>query len=781
MRLLVEVSGQIDNWHRALVASKDAPRLPLPFSCTAAFIAAGHKVSAISFRDETFSDAAQGSFVKLYGQRELTQALAENDIAFLWAGSGIKAIAANRRSSPLQKVLLGSYVWRVPRQVALKVHGLVQATRLTARYARGLALMTAEQTNQALDRLGGRVPVVKFTWGIDSAFYQVRGSEAEVSSEIRQELKDLLRGPFVILAGDQQRLDKDAIELVERFNVRLVRVPQEHATATWYKRQITERHLHGRLFVFDHVTYRTLRFLLQRASAYVGLVDSTWQPAGWTVLCEAFASGTPAIVYEGLTPREMRSLGAGDFLATAPHRDVAAVARACELFVAERDRSADLSARAQGFSKKVLDLQHTAPAFVKEVEGIFAGWPAVNVKALLAHPGTQHSFQLARELDRKLVLQSFYTGLAWRSGGLFDRLMLIASPRVSKRLANRKVKRLLHAKLHRRSRIEVSALWKLNRGMDEQEVMHRRNELFQRSISSEALRRSDVVIGVDTASWILVERCRELGKPFVLDQSIGHPDAKQAVYDSMRSRFSQWNDSFEIRRPEVREAEIEEQASATMIVAASSFTKQTLVQNGVPPEKICVIPYGVDCSRFVPITNAAPRPFRFVFLGTLTARKGIPLLLQAWRQFGLSGVELWLVGPVTPQVRALIPKLPGLQLLRAVPQIEVPALLRQCDVFVFPSYFEGFGLVVLEAMACGLPVITTTATAGPDIMTEGHDGFIIEPGNLDSLVSKMNFCLNNRHRVTEMGNNARATAQRFSWDAYGDRWAKILQDMAGKI
>src|SRR5205807_1131498 len=96
--------------------------------------------------------------------------------------------------------------------------------------------------------------------------------------------------------------------------LRVARVPQEAATASWYRRKIAERGLADRLFVFEHVSYRTLRHLLQKATAYVGLVDSTWQPAGWTVLCESLASGTPAIVYDGPTAREMRCLGARDYL-----------------------------------------------------------------------------------------------------------------------------------------------------------------------------------------------------------------------------------------------------------------------------------------------------------------------------------------------------------------------------------------------------------------------------------------------------------------------------------
>ena len=147
---------------------------------------------------------------------------------------------------------------------------------------------------------------------------------------------------------------------------------------------------------------------------------------------------------------------------------------------------------------------------------------------------------------------------------------------------------------------------------------------------------------------------------------------------------------------------------------------------------------------------------------------------------GRKDAELWIVGPVSPTA-------PGNWLDGAcagffgkLSNTELAGVMAESDVFVFPSYFEGFALVLLEAMASGLPVITTTATAGPDIISPERDGWIIEPGNLDALVETMRFCRENRDRITEMGANARRTAERFSWDAYGDRWVEILQAVAGK-
>lgn len=367
MRLLVEVSGRIEDWQRSFATSADRPRLPLPFSTSAAFSTRGHAVSAINFSDSAFATRDLGHFRKLYGPAEWKNALLENDLVLFWAATGIRAVLSNMARLPAQKkVMLASYVWGVPRDAGWRGKRLALTTRLTARFARAVVLMTDEQAREANRSLAGRVPALRFTWGIDSAFYRHAAAEADVPVDVRNELGDVLREPYVILAGDQLRLDEDALELVEKHGLRLVRVPQESHTADWYRRQIRERRLEGRLFVFERVGYPMLRYLLQHAVAYVGLVDSTWQPAGWTVLCESLASGTPAVVYEGITAREIRRLGCGDCVSVVPHRDVAAVARGCKRL---GDSEGDLyRTDAADFSATALDLDRTASTFVESVE-----------------------------------------------------------------------------------------------------------------------------------------------------------------------------------------------------------------------------------------------------------------------------------------------------------------------------------------------------------------------------------------------------------------------------
>jgi glycosyltransferase involved in cell wall biosynthesis len=397
------------------------------------------------------------------------------------------------------------------------------------------------------------------------------------------------------------------------------------------------------------------------------------------------------------------------------------------------------------------------------------------MQVLLAHPGTQYSAQLANQLYRHNSLLRFWTSFALPEDSLVERLIrkIMATP--PDWLGHRTIPGVPAAKIRTALPLELIALARLRLGGEPQIVMHDRNEKFQRAIASKDIQQSDAIIGFDTSSSLLIDRAAKTGRPFILDQTIAHPRSKQRVYDSIKKQFPDWADDLEVRASNVGAAEEAEHQKATRIVVASSFTKKTLAENGVDEAKIILNPYGVDLTRFTTMhQKRGDRPFRFLFAGLVCARKGIPLLLQAWKSLNPKNAELWVVGPLTPTATGECRDNSQIKVVGKVPNSKLATIMAESDVFVFPSYFEGFGLVLLEAMAAGLPVLTTTATAGPDIVTDGIDGFITQPGDLEMLVSKMGFCLENRDRVAEMGANARATAERFSWDAYGDRWVQIL-------
>jgi glycosyltransferase involved in cell wall biosynthesis len=231
--------------------------------------------------------------------------------------------------------------------------------------------------------------------------------------------------------------------------------------------------------------------------------------------------------------------------------------------------------------------------------------------------------------------------------------------------------------------------------------------------------------------------------------------------------------------PEVLSSENEEHRLATNIIVFSSFTKRTLVLNGVDAEKIIINPLGVNLQLFHP--PSTPRKYkviRFLFLGSISLQKGAPLLLEAWKKLALDRAELWIVGSPPKHVQLSIHSLCNVKITGRVPNTQLPKLLRRCDVLVLPSYAEGFGLVLLEALASGLPIITTDVTAAPDLIQDGIEGQVITYGNLDALCKAIISFIDVPDRLAKMSAAARVCAEKYSWDNYGDRWKHILEKYA---
>jgi len=210
---------------------------------------------------------------------------------------------------------------------------------------------------------------------------------------------------------------------------------------------------------------------------------------------------------------------------------------------------------------------------------------------------------------------------------------------------------------------------------------------------------------------------------------------------------------------------------ADRILVGSSYARDSFIREGINSTKLVVAPYGVDLDIFTPGPPRVPDParaFNAIFVGQLSQRKGLSYLLKAYRQFRKPDSRLTLVGNA---VGASAPLRRYADLYRQVPHQTRPALAamyREADVFVFPTLLEGMGLVVLEAMACGLPVITTANGPG-DIVRDGVDGFVVPPRDADAICDRLERLYRDPDLRAEMGRNASARAREFDWAAYARR------------
>lgn len=217
--------------------------------------------------------------------------------------------------------------------------------------------------------------------------------------------------------------------------------------------------------------------------------------------------------------------------------------------------------------------------------------------------------------------------------------------------------------------------------------------------------------------------------------------------------------------PEAFEALAQEAALANGWAAASRYTARTLSDHGIPADKIHVVPYGVDLRSFPPRLRppAKGEPFTIVYVGSLIQRKGLSYLLDAVRAINSPNIRLLLRGrgAVDWDLLKTYDDVP-FDLKLGLPLSELVRDIQRSDVFVLPSLTEGFAQVILEAMACGVPVITTVNTCAPDILTEGVHGFILPIREARAIEEKLVWGLEHRDALAEMGRQAALQAGVFT-------------------
>ena len=206
------------------------------------------------------------------------------------------------------------------------------------------------------------------------------------------------------------------------------------------------------------------------------------------------------------------------------------------------------------------------------------------------------------------------------------------------------------------------------------------------------------------------------------------------------------------------------------VLVPSPHCLASAVALGCDPSRLVVVPYGLPEHWLDAVSD--PEPGRVLFVGQVGLRKGSHVLAAACRLLQARGVRLScrVVGPQGVDVRH--PLLAGPRYLGAMPRSRIRSEFLRADVFVLPSLAEGMALAALEAMACGVPVITTAAAGSP--LRDGVDGFLVPAGDPEALADRLQQLLGDRHLRARMGAAARRRAAQFTWRQYGQRLLAAL-------
>lgn len=229
--------------------------------------------------------------------------------------------------------------------------------------------------------------------------------------------------------------------------------------------------------------------------------------------------------------------------------------------------------------------------------------------------------------------------------------------------------------------------------------------------------------------------------------------------------------------------------AADHVIAISTKTREQLANTyRFDTDRLSLIPHGVDIDRFYPRPRdeahpaVSPEKTSFLFVGRLASRKGISRAIESLATLRDENVELLIAGTGRHEERLKqLARDHGVgekvEFLGFVPDNDLPVLYSSADVFVFPSRYEGFGLVFLEAMACGTPVVGTPVGGVPDVVEDGETGFVVDH-DIDDLSAKLRHCHENPDLLTEMSEKAAAKARTMDWGHVAEQVEALYEQVS---
>lgn len=328
------------------------------------------------------------------------------------------------------------------------------------------------------------------------------------------------------------------------------------------------------------------------------------------------------------------------------------------------------------------------------------------------------------------------------------------------------------------SKLKIGSLVEHEKGyFSVDRVYHRHDVWVSKNLKRNKKKGLEAVYAYEDGALTSFEMAKKLDLYCIYDLPIGYWKSARALMENEYEKNAEWSstltgfkDSSEKLKRKDKELELSD-----VIFVASTFTKKTLeMYDGKLPD-IHVIPYGFPDigpeKKYIPLKD---RKLKVLFVGGLSQRKGLSYLFDAITSLE-NNIELTVVGrkPVQDCV-ALNRSLEKHNWIPSLPHNEILECMREHDVLVFPSLFEGFGLVITEAMSQGTPVITTNRTAGPDIIEHGVDGWIVEPGSSKAIINTFNDILNSPETLKNIGLAAQVKAKSRPWEKYSIELAEKI-------
>lgn len=388
-------------------------------------------------------------------------------------------------------------------------------------------------------------------------------------------------------------------------------------------------------------------------------------------------------------------------------------------------------------------------------------------QVVIGHPGRQHSPEFARALYEAGLLFAYYTGQfvqqAEKCSSAYERLLPRAALRNAVPMFGNGLSRSLPAGLilgHLARRLPTTAVNTLGE--------YAGFVLFDRQLARRvATAAPAVVIGYEMACLETFLRAKSVGALCILDAAACHhtlQDLRIPPTTSANSRLGRV----------IRSRKDAEAAIADIIICPSELSAQSYRSAGFPADRICVNELGVSSSS---IQNNQPEraleATRFAFIANDGLVKGSDFIETAVDRLDAAGVDA--IFDIIGAARIARSSTDRIKVIHHghLGRSEVDQLLACADCLLLPSRLESFGMVVLEAMAVGTPVIVSKFAGAAMVVEEGRTGWTFD-GTLEEFCTRVRWVAEGGQDLPDTRSACRSAAQRYDWSAYRERAAEIV-------
>jgi glycosyltransferase involved in cell wall biosynthesis len=431
---------------------------------------------------------------------------------------------------------------------------------------------------------------------------------------------------------------------------------------------------------------------------------------------------------------------------------------------------------------------------VTDLGGAPRGLPARLLLGASAH--NDHVQQMARALHECGSLAAYVTGTVdvWRSpmGAAIRAGVGRCVPAIDRQLARRAITQVPAGVVRPRRGWDLlrAAATVAGAGVRTTDWLWERAEMSLDEACARHLERPEVggYLGIEFGALAALRAARRVHKPGLLAFLSPHHLTRDRwlnpEYDrhpALRSDLDRRIAALTVERDRRRDAEA---ATADWLLTGSSFTTRSLVAAGVPASRILTVPLGgPDPVEASALPASRPAKTIFVYAGSVAVHKGVHHLLDAWARVAPASAELHVYGQ-NRLPRGVTDACVGdrggaaIHFHGLVPAAELRRAYLDGSVLVLPTLADGFGQVVTDALAHGLPVITTTNAGAADCLVHGESGLIVPPADVEALAAALDWCISHPARLFEMRAAALAQAHRWTWR---DFRAAFIAAIAGAL